>query len=120
MREIAIITTKSVEYYDDYSKIVDSITDWSEVSDEDYKLLVHFSNKYEWMVIERLDKKPGFLLSSVKAALDEVKLEEERQRLAKEEVDRKKQERLLKKKAKDEAAEKKLLEQLLAKHGDVK
>lgn len=120
MREIAIITTKSVEYYDDYSKIVDSITDWSEVSDEDYKLLVRFSNKYDWTVIERLDKKPGFLLSSVKAALDEVKLEEERQRLDKEEADRKKQERLLKKKAKDEAAEKKLLEQLLAKHGDVK
>lgn len=42
MREIAIITIKSVEYYDDYSKIVDSITDWSEVSDEDYKLLVRF------------------------------------------------------------------------------
>lgn len=120
MREIAIITTKSAEYYDDDSKTVDSITDWSEVSDEDYELLVRFSNKYDWTVIERLDKKPGFLLNSVKAALDEVKLEEERQRIAKVESDRKKQERLLKKKAKDEAAEKKLLEQLLAKHGDVK
>lgn len=120
MSEIAIITTKGLEYYDDYSKIVNSITDWSEVSDEDYKLLVRYSNKYDWEIIERLDKKPRFILSSVKAASEEVKLEEERQRLAKEEADRKKQERLLKKKAKDEVAEKKLLEQLLAKHGGVK
>lgn len=116
MREIAICTVRELFHYDDYTKIVDSITDWTEVTDEEYKLLVKFSSKYNWFVIERLDKKPGFVLSTVKAALEEARLEEEHQRIAKEEADKKKQQRLLKKKAKDEAAEKALLEELQRKY----
>ena len=118
MREIAICTVRELSHCDDYTKIVDSITDWTEVTDEEYKLLVKFSSKYNWFVIERLDKKPEFILNTVKAALEEVQREEERQRVKKEEADKKKQERLLRKRTKDEAAEKKLLEQLLAKHGE--
>lgn len=120
MREIAIITVKELWHYDDYSRVVESITEWTEVSDEDYKLLVKFSSNYDWNVIERLDKKPSFVLNTVKAAIEEVRLAEEREKKVKEEADKKKQERLLKKRAKDEAAEKKLLEQLLAKHGESK
>jgi hypothetical protein len=118
MREIAIFTVKEFSHYDDYTKIVDSITEWTEVSDEDYRLLYKFSERYNWNVLERLDKKPGFVLSTVEAALEEVRKEEEQARLAMAVAEEKKQERLLKKRAKDEAAEKKLLEQLLAKHGD--
>ena len=118
MREIAIITVKELSHYDDYTKVVDSITEWTEVSDEDYLLLCKASCRYNWNVLERLDKKHGFILSTVKSALEEVRKEEERQRVAKKEAEEKKQERLLKKKAKAEAAEKVLLEQLLAKHGD--
>lgn len=118
MREIAIVTYRDKYVnYDDYERVVDSITDWTEVSEEDYKLLLSFSSKRNWTILERLDKKPGFVPNTVKAALEEVRLEEERQRIAKKEAERKKQERLLKKKAKDEAAEKKLLEELLVKHG---
>ena len=118
MREIAICTVRELYNYDDYTKIIDSITDWTEVTDEEYNLLVKFSNNYNWSVIERLDKKPNFVLNTVKAALEEVRREEERRRVEKEKADKRKQERLLKKKAKDEAAEKELLEQLLAKHGN--
>lgn len=121
MRKIAIITVK--EQYSDYNyydEVIESITEWSEVSEEDYNLLVKFSYGHDWRVIERLDSNPDFIPKTIEAAIKEVRLEAERVEKQRLEAEKKKQERLLKKKAKDEAAEKKLLEQLLAKHGESK
>ena len=116
MRLIAICKFKYSDY-DNCDKIIESITDWTEVTEEDYNLLVSFSWKCDWAIIERLDKKPGFVLSTVKAAIEEARSAQERLEKDKQEAERKKQERLLKKKAKDEEAEKKLLQTLLVKHG---
>jgi len=54
--KIAIITSReyySGEYDEDYHKIVDSITDWEEVSDEDFKLLQYASPRLGFSIIER-------------------------------------------------------------------
>jgi hypothetical protein len=46
MRQIAIITTEDSECYEcDYSNIITSITEWSKVSDEDFKLLDEASSR---------------------------------------------------------------------------
>lgn len=121
MRKIAIVTVKEQwNSYDDYCKVIESITEWSEVSEEDYELLVKFSYNHDWKVIERLDSDPTFIPRTVEAAIREAHLEAEKVEKQHQAADKKKQERLLKKRAKDEAAEKKLLEQLLAKHGELK
>ena len=117
-KEIAIFKAKGINTYDDYAKIIDSITDWTEVSQKDYEILTSYSYVRDWIIIERLDRKEDFIPKTVKVALEEAREFEKKQQLAKETEEKKKQDRLLKKKAKDEVAEKKLLEHLLAKHGE--
>lgn len=113
---IAILKSKRTDYYDDTSKIIESISEWTEVTTEELKLLKQYFTMHDYEIIERVDTKPEFVVNSVKKAVEHARLEKEKQDKLKEEAERKKQERLLKKKAKDEAAEKKLLVQLKTKY----
>lgn len=119
MRYIAIIKGRNLSSYDDYESVVLSITDWSEVSEEDYKLLNEWVRNYDYMILERMDTKPDFLPKTIAACKKEAEVYAEKQRKAKEEADRKKLERELKKKARTEAREKKLLEELERKYKGV-
>lgn len=117
MRKIAIIKSKEILHWDDFTKIADSITDWSEVSEEDFRLLQKASNRYTYsdkhfLIIERVNEEPNFILKTIEEYLIFEKNEEEKRLKQKEETERKKSERLLKKQAKDEVARKALFEQL--------
>jgi septin family protein len=117
MPQIAIIKPKLYsDGYDDYTKIIDSISDWSEVSNEELKLLKSYCNNYDYEVIERVDTKPEFIIKTIQQALIEAKKHEEQRAKQKAEAEQKKLERALKKKAKDVAQELKLLAELQAKH----
>lgn len=117
MRKIAIITTYT--NYDNYDVLVDSITDWSEVSDYDYQILVAEShNTGNFQVIERLDAKPDFIPKTIADYLQKAKEEAENKRRAEQAAKAKKEAAALKKKAKTEADELALLRQLQEKHKD--
>lgn len=68
--KIAIITTRDStrgygDDYDDYGKIIDSITDWEEVSDEDYKTLVYASARLNFKIIEQPTDTKAFIAKSI-------------------------------------------------------
>ena len=119
MKQIAILTTDTVvsNYGDDYATIAKSITEWSEVSEEDYKLLRSWCGRNNsYILVNREDVKPEFIPKLVSQFLvlanEERRKEEERKQKA-EEV---KIQREIKKKAKTETQEKKLLEELQKKY----
>ena len=116
MPKIALIKPKTIEQYDDYSKIVDSISDWQEVTTEERNLLRTFCEKYDYSIIEFVENQEGIISKGVQYALNEAKKWEEQKVKEEAERERRKQERLLKKKAKDEKAELELLKQLEAKY----
>jgi hypothetical protein len=118
-RLIAIIKSRYIERYDNYSVLVESITDWSEVTDEEYALLCNWSNKYDYTVITRLDKQPDFLPKTISAALKEAKKEQEELEKKKQEEQKLKLERELKRKARNEKKERELLEALQEKYKQV-
>lgn len=115
-RLIAIVKPRHIKCYDDCSVFVESITDWSEVTDEEYKLLYSWSNKYDYTVITRLDKQPDFLPKTIAAALEEAKKEQEELEKQKQEAQKLKLERELKRKARNEKKERELLEALREKY----
>ena len=116
---IAIVKPKRIDCYDDYSVLVESITDWSEVTDEEYALLYNWSNKYDYTVITRLDKQPDFLPKTISAALEEAKKEQEYLEKQKQEAQKLKLERELKRRARNEKKERELLEALQEKYKEV-
>lgn len=113
---IAIIKINDNSYYNDYSHIIQSITDWSEVTYEDYQLLKTYCDQRSYTIIERIDVDQSALIKTVEQAKLLAKREAEEKQKQKELEEQKKQARLLKKKAKTEAEEKKLLEQLQQKY----
>lgn len=117
MRYIAIIKGKWIDPYDDYSvKIIESITNWSEVSEEDYNLLNRWARNHDYIILERMDVKPDFIPKTIAACKEEARIYAEKQRMQREEAARKKLERELKRKAKNEEQERKLLEELERKY----
>lgn len=88
--KIAIITSREVYYgYDeDQVKIVDSITDWEEVSDEDYKTLNFAAGRLGFVLIEQPIDTKQFVAKTItqykaiaeaevkKAAAEKVKREQ--------------------------------------------
>lgn len=117
-RLIAIVNFKDCyfNYGDDYEQVAQSISEWSEVTEEEFELLTTFSGKYTWKVIERLDKKPKFIPTTVKAAINEARAHQELVAKQKAEAEAKKLARELKRKAKTIEQEKKLLDELKLKY----
>ena len=68
--KIAIITTRDYtrgygDDYDDYGKIIESITDWEEVSDEDYKTLQYAAPRLNFAIIEQPTDTKKFIAKSI-------------------------------------------------------
>lgn len=124
MKQVKIILVQEV-YTDEYANnlIRDSISDWEEVSDEDFHFLKmnlgHIWNKFGMpqdfrpVVICKDDRPVSVRIDSIK---EEIERHKRRVEAAEKERERKKQEKLLKKKAKTEAEEKALLDQLKKKY----
>ena len=114
-RKIAILLSREFytgDYDDYYHKIIDSITDWEEVSDEDYKTLQLASYTTGFQIIERPVNTPAFIAKTVadylvaaKAAI--LKAEEEKKKRAAVALERKH-----KKELKDKESKLKLLKKL--------
>jgi len=113
---IAIIRGRELHDYESYSMIIESITDWSEVSDEDYQILKqHQYNGGDFTIIERIDSEE-FISKTVEDYLKKArKLEAARLKKIKEK-EKNKLQKELNKKASTEKAERQLLAELTAKY----
>ena len=112
MRKIAIIYTHN-DYYGDYDEhsrtIIDSITDWSEVTQEEFTLLNQASYKGQFKLIERPLDEMKMIKKTVAEHLKMLK-EEEEKRLEEKAIKAKK---ALEKKHKNELKDKESRLQLL-------
>lgn len=113
--KIAIIRTRTFENYSDYDsysiqRIVESITDWEEVSDEDYKMLISAADRLGFQVLEQpIDTKKfiGKTIADYKAFVQEEKRQREEAAL----------QRKFKKELKDQQSKEKMLQKIVAELG---
>lgn len=113
--KIAIIKTRTFENYSDYDsysiqRIVESITDWEEVSDEDYKMLISAAGRLGFQVLEQpIDTKKfiGKTIADYKAFVQEEKRQREEAAL----------QRKFKKELKDQQSKEKMLQKIVAELG---
>lgn len=103
--------------YDSSIELINHITDWEEVTDDELRLLKRFADIKNYVVVKCVENQRSIIERGIKTVLEEIRIEEQRQQELKQIQEQKKQQRLLKKRAKDEEAEKKLLAELLKKHG---
>ena len=116
-RLIAIFKPKEVIRDYSYSDVLnDSITDWSEVTEDEYRILQAWATRHGYVVIERIDKTENFFPKTIASAIEEAKKEQEKIEQAEQLAKKKKLERELKRKAKAEQQEKELLEALKEKY----
>jgi len=116
-RKIAIIKMREVPYseYGDpegYQMIVQSITDWQEVSDEDYRTLQLASGSLGFKILEQPTDVPAYIAKTIKeytalARAEEARLAEEKRKREDAALQRR-----LKKELKDEKTKKALYEKL--------
>lgn len=114
-RKIAII--KTFEYCpgygdDGYETIVQSITDWAEVSDEDFKTLHAASTVLGFKLIEQPTDLPKFVLKTVADYKAWALAEEARQAEEKKKREKTALERKFKKELKDKASKEAMLRKL--------
>jgi hypothetical protein len=84
--KIAIITNSTHcydRYGDDYQRVVDSITDWTVVTHEEYTCLKAMENKLDYHLIEQPVNTGAFVAKTVADYLAYAKAEEIRQKEAK-------------------------------------
>lgn len=106
MHKIAIIKVADIwnqDEYDGYStKVAESITDWEDVSHEDFLLLKAAEYKFEYKVIERITDLPTFIPKTI-ADYKAILLKEQQEREA---AEKKRKDAALAKKIKKEAKDK--------------
>lgn len=117
--KIAIIKTREYalgygDEYDGYGKIVDSITDWEEVTDAEYKSLQLASYKFGFSIIEQPTDTEEFI---AKTLADYKKLAADEERKQAEEK-KKREDAALQRKYKKELKDKASKEKMLAKLAD--
>ncbi len=116
MHKIAIITTgyeNYDQYGDSYGIIVNSITDWAEVSDEEFKCLKAMETQLGYHVIERPLNMDDFVKKTVADYLVYVQAEEKRRAEEKARREQAALNRKLKKDLKDKENKKELLKKLI-------
>ena len=116
MKNIAIIKTEFSSDLDSY--VARSITDWSEVSDEHFKILMENQWAEDYRVLERPINEPEWVANTIASYVKKVEKLEEQKKKDAEERAKKKLEADKKKKEKEAQKEKELFEQLKAKFGD--
>lgn len=112
-RKVAIIKTHSIGGYDDEYQIIDRITDWAEVSNEDFKILQTYCWGNDLTLIEQFTNDFPLMLQEHLEKAKKAEEEKLRKQKEKEEKAKQKQAEATKKQA---AKEKKLLEELKKKY----
>lgn len=97
---------------DDCRSIIDSISDWDEVSDKEYKILYSMSNRCGYNIIERPADAPAFIAKTVADYKKLAKIEAERAAAEKQQRDEAALKRKHKKELKDRESKLKLLKHL--------
>jgi hypothetical protein len=118
MRKIAIIKTREFSSYHDYDshcyhKIIDSITDWDTVTEEDYKGLMSMSSRLGFAILERPDDTTAFIaktISDYKTMVHEEEKRAKEEKLAREDAALA---RKMKKELKDKLSKEKMLKRLV-------
>lgn len=106
--------------YDDYNdNIVNSITQWEEVSDEEFNLLVDSCNYatakisgFEYRVVEQLGIGSNTVIRNIREYVQHIEAQRKAEQIEKDARAEKARERQMKKLAKDKEARRLLLEQL--------
>lgn len=106
-------------YHDDYStmKIVESITDWEEVTDEEFKILRFQSSRMNYSIIVRPTDTKKFIAKTIADYLAVAKVEEEKAVKEKKEREDAALARKFKKELKDRASKEKMLAKLVQELG---
>lgn len=119
MMKIAIVFYDEIESYDyeGYGRellIASRITEWEEVTDEEYHILTRNQTrgKKRYMVISAPENTREFIEHTVKEVLDRLRKEQQEEENRKKAAEQKKLEAKAKRLAKDEAARKALYEKL--------
>ena len=115
--KIAIITSRYVyNGYDgeDYQKIIESITDWDEVTDEEFKTLQFAAPRLGFSILERPIDAPKFIAKTIADYKAICKAEAEREAAEREKSEKAALERKFKKELKDKASKEKMLAKLAA------
>ena len=113
--KIAIITSRdsySGDYGEDYQKIIDSITDWDEVTDEEFKTLQFASSRLNFSIIERPIEPKKFIAKTIADYKAICKAEEVRAAEEKRKRDEAALARKFKKELKDKESKLKMLKKL--------
>lgn len=116
--KIAIIKTREVDHYDsgydDYSsiKIIESITDWCEVTDEEFSTLQMASGRLGFVVLEQPTDTKAFVAKTIAEYTALARAEKERQAEEKRKREEAALQRRLKKELKDTKTKKALYEKL--------
>jgi len=120
--KIAIIISRefycSGEYDDDYHKIVESITDWEEVSDEEFRTLKFASQKLNFQLLERPVDTKAFVAKTIKDYLAISKAEEIREAEEKKKREDAALTRKMKKELKDRESKLKMFKKLKEELGE--
>lgn len=119
--KIAIITTQDVyyNYGDDHETLVKSITDWEEVSDEDFRMLQQASYKFNFFILEQPTDTKAFIAKTISDYKELVKQEAAKAAEEKRKREERAQQRKFQKELKDKESKKALLEKLKAELGEV-
>lgn len=115
--KIAIIKTREFENYSDYDnysmqKIVESITDWEEVSDEDFKTLQFALPRIGCTMLERPVDEKVFIAKTISDYKVYAKAEEARAAEEKKKKEAVALEKKFKKELKDKASKEAMLKKL--------
>jgi len=113
--KIAIITTRDCcynDYDDEYSKIIDSITDWEDVSDEEFQTLKFASSRLGFALLERPSDMKKFIAKTITDYMAIAKAEAERAEVEKKKREEAALQRKFKKDFKDKASKEKMLARL--------
>lgn len=80
MHKIALLEITRYEYYEDYEKIISAISEWEEVTTEELKLLKDYYNKNGgYTLVEFVENQRKKIDFAVKAQLEYIRKETERQ-----------------------------------------
>lgn len=114
MTKVAVVTfTDRYSNYDDYDRVIEKVSDFVEVSEEDYTLLEGYARRTnEFQVIVFIQKQKEVIEFSVKSQLEFVKKEKEKAEQMKAEQERKKLAAKLKKDLKAKEDREKLFNEL--------
>ena len=120
-KKIAIVLVK--EYfpsYDDYNEVqlIQSITDWEEVSDNDYEILRQAQNQFSYRIVEQPLDTPKFIAKTTADWKRIAKEEATRQKKLKEEAAKKALEKKLKKEQRAKETKRQLLARLKEELGE--